>query len=253
MINTERRLSALRTVLPKSAEQRNDFEVILGIGEALGMNKELELWRSPKAVFDLMKACSRGMPCDITGVDYDALTDSKGVQWPCPENSAALETERRLFADGKYYTPSGRAKFIFEEPLANPLPQSPEFPYYLNTGRGTVGQWHTQTRTQEVAYIADASTKAACAFLNPGLAKEQGIENNDAVEITSCNGQSAIFCARLSDSVDYQQIFAPLHYIETNKLTASVYDMYSKEPSFKYVPVRIRPVTRQKQKGALGA
>ncbi|MDR2500030.1 MAG: molybdopterin-dependent oxidoreductase [Treponema sp.] len=242
MINTERRLSALRPVLPKSGEEKNDMEVLLGIGGALGLEKEVSLWRTPKGVFNLMKECSRGMPCDITGVDYDGLAGSKGVQWPCPQGASGLAEERRLYEDGVYYTPSGKAKFIFEQPLANPLPQSEDFPLYLNTGRGTVGQWHTQTRTREVAYVADVSIKKAHAAISPGLAAAKGVNENDVIEITSSNGQRARFYARIDSGLDDAQVFAPIHYIETNKLTLSVYDSYSKEPSYKYAPVSVQKV-----------
>jgi assimilatory nitrate reductase catalytic subunit len=243
MINTERRLSALRPALPKQKDEKNDLEVLLGIGDALGLQEELKRWRTPRDIFNLMKECSRGMPCDITGVDYDSLTGSKGIQWPYPEaNSVGTrrDDERRLFEDGSYYTPSKKAKFIFEKPREDAPKQSAEFPYFLNTGRGTVGQWHTQTRTREVAYIADVSAEMAHVFINPQLAKEKDIADNDVVEITSYNGHTARFFARLSLSVDYEQLYAPLHYIETNKLTLSLYDAYSKEPSFKYTPVSLR-------------
>ncbi|MGM8289165.1 nitrate reductase, partial (plasmid) [Clostridium perfringens] len=91
-----------------------------------------------------------GMPCDITGVTYERLRDSKGIQWPCREGEELESDERRLFEDGKYYTPSGKAKLIFEDVTENPNATNEEFPFNLNTGRGTVGQWHTHTRTREI-------------------------------------------------------------------------------------------------------
>jgi assimilatory nitrate reductase catalytic subunit len=240
MINTERRLSALRPVLPKCPEERNDFEVILAMGEALGMGKALDGWRSPREVFHLMRECSRGMPCDITGVSYDALAESGGIQWPFPEGAEAKSDQRRLFEDGRYYTPSGKARFMFEAVAENPVPLTETYPYYLNTGRGSVGQWHTQTRTREVVHVADVSIKKAYVHLNPALAREYGFNENDQVEICGQNGKSAVFAVRLSDRVDYGQIYAPLHYIEVNTLTLSLYDPYSKEPSYKFAPVRIQ-------------
>jgi len=33
-----------------------------------------------------------------------------------------------------------------------------------------------------------------------------------------------------------------MHYIETNSLLPSIFDTYSKEPNFKYVPVKIEKV-----------
>ena len=46
-----------------------------------------------------MKECSRNMPCDMTGVDYDGLVDSKGIQWPFKEGEVLKEDERRLYED----------------------------------------------------------------------------------------------------------------------------------------------------------
>jgi assimilatory nitrate reductase catalytic subunit len=129
---------------------------------------------------------------------------------------------------------------MFEAVQENPLPQSAEYPYYLNTGRGTVGQWHTQTRTREVAYVCDVSAALAQVHLHPDLARKYGIGENDLVEVASQNGTRSVFSARLRDTGDYGELYAPLHYIETNWLTPSCYDPYSFEPSYKYAPVSIR-------------
>ena len=48
--------------------------------------------------------------------------------------------------------------------------------------------------------------------------------------------------AMISDTVAYDELFAPIHYIETNALTPSLYDSYSKEPSYKSTPVQIKKV-----------
>jgi assimilatory nitrate reductase catalytic subunit len=38
---------------------------------------------------------------------------------------------------------------------------------------------------------------------------------------------------KLTENVPYNQLYAPIHYIECNKLTPSNYDKYSKEPNYK--------------------
>jgi len=63
--------------------------------------------------------------------------------------------------------------------------------------------------------------------------------DNEIIKITSPNGVSNNFLVKLSRTVKKDQIYAPMHYIETNALTPSVYDPYSKEPSFKTVAVNI--------------
>ena len=37
-------------------------------------------------------------------------------------------------------------------------------------------------------------------------------------------------------------VYAPMHYIETNSVLTSVFDTYSKEPNYKYVPVKIEKI-----------
>jgi assimilatory nitrate reductase catalytic subunit len=48
-----------------------------------------------------------------------------------------------------------------------------------------------------------------------------------------------VFYVKVTDNVQYMELYAPIHYIETNALTPSVYDPYSKEPSYKTVAVNI--------------
>lgn len=244
LINTERRLSALVPVLEKEEDELSDYEILLGIGEALGMGSLLDKWRTPEDAFKLLRECSKGMPCDITGVSYERLRDSKGVQWPCREGEELESDERRLFEDGKYYTPSGKAKLIFEDVTENPNATNEEFPFNLNTGRGTVGQWHTHTRTREIKAVTNIVSQKAYVDINRKDAERLNIKENDEVLIHSSNGHTSKFIARLTDNLKEKDLYAPIHYIETNLLTPSVFDPYSKEPSYKTVQVNIEKVKK---------
>lgn len=236
-INLERRLSAMRPCLAKKENEITDYEAIFGVGKALGMGGLLKGWETPKDCFELMKKCSKGMPGDITGVTWEMLENSNGVQWPFREGEALEDDERRLYEDGNFFTPSRKAQFKFEAPMENPLPLTEEYPYLFNTGRGSVGQWHTQSRTSEVQFIGDVSAREAYLFMNPGTAAAYDLEENDRILVHSVNGEKAGFQVRISDQVREKELYAPIHYIECNKLTPSVYDPYSKEPSYKATPV----------------
>ena len=201
LINTERRLSALVPVLEKEEDELSDYEILLGIGEALGMGSLLDKWRTPEDAFKLLRECSKGMPCDITGVTYERLRDSKGIQWPCREGEELESDERRLFEDGKYYTPSGKAKLIFEDVTENPNTTNEEFPFNLNTGRGTVGQWHTHTRTREIQAVTNIVPQKAYVDINRKDAERLDIKENDEVLIHSSNGHTSKFIARLTDNL----------------------------------------------------
>ncbi len=124
--------------------------------------------------------------------------------------------------------------------MENPLPCTEKYPYLLNTGRGTVGQWHTQSRTKEVRFIEDASVDEAYIYINESFANDNNIKENDYVNVKSINGQSAKFFAKITDKVKYDEFFAPIHYIECNRLTPSIYDSFSKEPSYKSTPVMLK-------------
>ncbi len=336
LINTERRLSKIQPVLEKKKDELSDYDILLGIGNALGMGslldkwktpkdafevlKEctrnmpcditgvsydmlkdskgiqalgmgslLDKWKTPKDAFEVLKECTRNMPCDITGVSYDMLKDSKGIQWPFKEGDDIEKEERRLFEDKKFYTPNKKAKFIYEDIMSPPFEQNEEYPYILNTGRGTVGQWHTQTRTREITpnkkakfiyedimsppfeqneeypYILNTGRgtvgqwhtqtrtreipdveaiimKEGYINLNTDLAEELDIKENDMVKVSSPNGVSNKFLVKLSRTVKKDQLYAPMHYIEANSILPSIFDTYSKEPNYKYGPVKIEKI-----------
>ena len=242
-INTERRLSKMNPIIAKEEGEKSDFEIFYGIGQALGMGSLLDNWKTPRDVFELLKKCSKGMPCDITGVTYEMLegpemSGSRGVQWPFREGEVLVEDERRLYEDGNYYTPSKKVKFHFEDIAENPTVASEEFPYIFNSGRGTVGQWHTHVRSREIE-ANNIYSKESYVLMNPELAKELNIVENERVKIASQNGVTSEFNVVYSDTVKKNYLYAPIHYIETNSLTPSIYDPYSKEPSFKTVAVNI--------------
>ena len=164
---------------------------------------------------------------------------SKGIQWPLKKGDKLTSNERRLYEDGKFFTQNGRAKLLFESIVENPSGRTKEFPYLLNTGRGTVGQWHTQTRTREIDYTTNVTEREAYIYINNEDAKVLGIKTNDYVNISSINGKKSKFMAKVTGDVKSGDLYAPLHYIETNALTPSDYDAYSKEPSYKTVAVNI--------------
>ena len=112
-INLERRLSAMRPVLKREENEISDYEAVLGVGKALGMGDALKGWETPKDCFNLMRECSRNMPCDFTGVTWEALEESHGIQWPYPEGKEEnnKEEQRRLYGGGQFFTIGPFEKF----------------------------------------------------------------------------------------------------------------------------------------------
>jgi assimilatory nitrate reductase catalytic subunit len=48
---------------------------------------------------------------------------------------------------------------------------------------------------------------------------------------------------KVTDNVQYGELYAPIHYIECNKLTPSCYDQYSKEPNYKGATCRFEKIS----------
>ena len=157
---------------------------------------------------------------------------------PQPLPDPQLSTQRRLFADGRYYFPDGRAKFLFEAPRPMPEPPTKDFPLILLTGRGTAAQWHTQTRTGKSAVLNKLSPESVYVEINPDDAGRFGIRPQDWVVVESQRGQIRAR-AFVTNTVQSGQVFIPMHYVTTNQLTDAVFDPYSRQPSYKACAVRV--------------
>jgi len=240
-INSERRFGVIKKVCKAPGQALADFKIFQLIAHYWGCGAMFERWKSPAAVFEIMKELSRDRPCDISGMtDYQFLEERGGVQWPYPNESSDVRQERRLFEDGKFFHASGKAKFIAEEP--RPLTERPsdKYPFLLLTGRGSASQWHTQTRTSKSAVLRKLYPEHPFVELNPSDARQLGITPNEWVMVESQRGHLRAM-AFLTPAVAPGIIFIPMHYEATNRLTDPVFDPYSKQPSYKSCAVRVIP------------
>lgn len=95
----------------------------------------------------------------------------------------------------------------------------------------------SKTRKAETE-AEDHSLNACRGVLSPTNARALGIAPHDKVEIRSRRGAiSAV--AMLTATVPLGQVFLPMHYVETNRLTDAVFDPYSKQPAYKACAVRV--------------
>ena len=239
-INSERRFGVIKNVSPAPGKALADFHIFRLIAHYWGCGEMFARWNSPEAVFQILKELSRDQPCDITGIaDYRMLDEHGGIQWPYPLGREEIAQERRLFADGKFHHPDGRAKFLFEQPAPMPEPPSEKFPLLLLTGRGTAAQWHTQTRTKQSAILRSLYPAENYVEINPLDARRLAITSNQKVVVESQRG-SLIAKAFVNPSISPGQVFLPMHYESTNQLTLAHFDPYSRQPSYKNCAVRVR-------------
>jgi assimilatory nitrate reductase catalytic subunit len=147
-----------------------------------------------------------------------------------------------LFEDGHFYHADGRARFLFEDP--RPLTETPnaKYPFLLLTGRGTVAQWHTQTRTKNSGVLRKLYPENSYVEINPIDASRLAIAPDEWVLVESQRG-SIRAKSFVSHAVQPGQVFIPMHYESTNQLTDSVFDPYSRQPSYKACAIRIRRVS----------
>ena len=242
-INSERRLGLMKPVSQAPGQALSDFRIFRLIAEAWGCGQMFRDWTSPERVFQILKRLSAGQPCDITGIDdYRMLDRGGGIQWPYSshaERDAYIKSERRLFEDGRFFTPDGRAQLLFETPRAMKELPNGRFPFLLNTGRGSASQWHTQTRTRNSAVLRKLYPEAPFLEINPTDARALGIEQNAWVEVSSPRGRLRAK-AFLTPAVQPGQVFMPMHYDTTNILTDSSFDPYSRQPAYKGCAVDVR-------------
>lgn len=268
-INSERRIGVIKKVARAPGQALADFNIFRLVAHYWGCGELFREWSSPQAVFQIMKRCSAGQPCDITGIeDYRMLDACGGIQWPLPTSKGSVngnvspgidvnceassdsptadklpERECRLFADGRFFTADGRARFVFEAPRG--LPEQPEvqFPLVLLTGRSSTAQWHTLTRTDKSDILRRLSPTELLLEMNPEDGKRLGLRQRSKVRVLSRRGE-LIARVLLTASVAHGQVFLPMHDVATNRLTLPVVDPYSRQPGYKYCAVRVERIAR---------
>lgn len=262
LINSERRIGLVKKVRRAPGEALSDFSIFRLIAEAWGCGGLFHEWRSPEAAFQILKRLSAGRPCDITGIrDYRHLDEEGGIQWPfaegdqhsvisnqsaAPNEHCSLNTdysaarERRLFADGQFFTPDRRARFLFDSPRPVAEPPSSEFPFVLLTGRGTSAQWHTNTRTGKSAVLRKLYPAECYAEIHPDDATRLGLVPGGKVQIRSRRAE-LVANAFVTPTVRPGQVFIPMHYDAVNRLTCASFDPHSRQPSYKHCAVALAP------------
>lgn len=266
-INSERRIGVIKRVSPSPGQALADFSIFKLVAEAWGCADLFEAWRTPEDVFHILKRLSAGRPCDFGGIeDYPSIDRHGGVQWPFPANAEATRVdvvpvdgrvgrgtrdgaagggvghaERRLFVDGRFFTPDGRARLVVDDPEPPRERPSAAYPMVLLTGRGSSSQWHTQTRTSKSAVLRSLAPESVYVEIHPDDARDLGIDPHQWTLVRSARG-SLHARAFVTATVQRGQVFIPMHYAETNRLTFPAFDPHSRQPSYKHAAVSVAPL-----------
>ncbi len=250
VINSERRLGLFKKVSPAPGQALADFYIFKLIAKYWGCDSLFKNMETPEQAFRVMSDLSRGRPCDFTGIrDYKMIDEMGGIQWPYPSQTStpsqaapSLARERRLFEDGRFYHPDGKAKFQFGPPQPIPEPVTAEFPFVLMTGRGSSAQWHTNTRTGKSAVLRKLYPADSLVEIHPEDAIRLHLAAGDWVLVKSRRGQARARAA-IASTVRPGQLFMPMHDVEVNRLTFPAFDPHSRQPSYKHCAVRLEKET----------
>ncbi|HRM00741.1 MAG TPA: molybdopterin-dependent oxidoreductase, partial [Acidovorax sp.] len=252
--NSERRISRVRPAVPAPGETRHDWAIAVQFAHQLEARLRpgaptLFPYDDAETIWNEHRESTRGRDLDITGLSWALLESLGPQQWPLPQGAATGKA--RLYEDGIFPTPDGRARFAAHawQPLAEP--RESRYPFSLTTGR-LRDQWHGMTRTGTLGrlfgHVAEPSVQ-----LHPQDMERRGLKDGDLVHVTSKRG-SIVVPAQGDATVGLSQAFMAMHWggeflggssstgerlAGVNALTTSAFCPTSKQPELKHAAVKV--------------
>lgn len=284
--NVDRTVHLSEKAVDPPGEARSDLDVFLDYARRMDFRNKDGLplldWDGPEDGFDAWKECTRGRPCDYTGLSYDKLRGGSGIQWPC--NESHPDGTERLYSDGVFSTDPAYCESFGHDLLTGatvgPTPykasvepgkawlkaldytpphEEPDgdYPFRYTTGR-TVYHFHTRTKTGRSKPLNDAAP-GPWLEVSAEDAGKLGISEGDMVRVTSRRGTLEL-PVRVG-GIRPGSVFAPFHYgywdtkgpddggrpRAANELTLTEWDPVSKQPVFKNAAVKIENVAEKEQ------
>jgi ferredoxin-nitrate reductase len=280
--NADRTVHLSEKAVEPPGKAKSDLEIFLDYARRMDFRDKdgqpLIKWDNPESCFEAWKECSRGRPCDYTGLSIDKLRGGSGIQWPCDDEHP--DGTERLYADGDFNTetdycetygrglltgaestetehralaPAGRAFLLAAEYQPPHEEPDEEYPFSYTTGR-TIYHFHTRTKTVRAWQLQNAASDA-WVEISPSDAETLGVGEGDVVRVESPRG--AMEAKTRISSIREGVVFAPFHYgyfdqpggdspnghpRAANELTITEWDPVSKQPLFKVGAVRVTKV-----------
>ncbi|MFF7454685.1 molybdopterin oxidoreductase family protein [Kitasatospora sp. NPDC008115] len=284
--NADRTVHLSDKAVDPPGHARPDLDIFLDYAHRMDFrdkdDQPLIGWHDPASAFAAWQECSRGRPCDYTGLSYERLREHGGIQWPCTDQ--APDGTERLYGDGitwaapetcetygkdlvtgapvseteyRALNPHGRAVLKAAEYLPPHEDTDDEYPLQLTTGR-TLYHFHTRTKTGRTPQL-NAAAPDVWVELSATEAARCGVAEGDLVEVTSARGRirGRLRVTAIRDGT----VFVPFHYgyFDTpaghrpadgapgraaNETTITDWDPVSKQPLFKTAAARLTLVKR---------
>ena len=286
LTNVDRTVHISHKAVEPPGQARSDFDIFIDFARRMNFTDKdgapLIKWSTPEQAFEGWKECTRGRPCDYTGLSYEKLTGGSGICWPC--NAEHPDGERRLYkalvfpTDPDYCesyghdlitgaavpeeeyranNPAGRAVLKGAEYMAPFEEPDDDYPFFLTTGR-LVYHFHTRTKTGRSAALAAAAPDDFVQLAQED-ATRLGILDGDWMRVSSRRG--AIEARAQIGDIGAGEIFVSFHFgywdapgrsRAANELTIYEWDPVSKQPHYKYAAVRVEkiaaPTSRQPER-----
>ena len=252
----EGRVIKVNQAVDPPGEARQDWRIIQDLAQALGRPHGFT-FQGPREIFEELRVASRGGVADYSGITWEKIERQMGVFWPCyshdprtgeptPEHAGTP----RLFEPGSYnpvakgagpfFFPDGKARFNVTGWKPPPDDVSPEFPFFLTTGR-VVSQFLSGTQTRRIGPLVQQYAEPRIE-IHPRLAARLGIEDG-AWAVCETRRGAITLRAQVVTTIRPDTIFIPYHWAgpkSANRLTVAAQDPISKIPQYKVCACRVR-------------
>lgn len=244
--NSERRISRVQAAIAPPGDAQPDWRLAQAVAQRLAARIAPDkvarfAYRDESDVFAEHARMTAGRDLDYSALDYGVLDRDGPQQWPYRAGRGAV----RLYADGVFPTPSGRARFCDVDYLPPADAVTPEFPLRLTTGR-LRDHWHTMARTS-LARVLTQHVEEPWVSLHGDDMRRLALAPGQLARLRSRRG-SVVLPVREDDGVQPGQAFLPMHWgsafmagLGVNALTSPAVDPVSRQPELKFSAISVEP------------
>jgi anaerobic selenocysteine-containing dehydrogenase len=237
--NSERCVTLMEQVVPPPGEAKPDWWWVQSVARAMGFEQSMR-YTSAADIFDEFARSTAGRPNDQSALHHEYLRRKGPQQWPSPALGSSSE---RRYTDGRFHTPSGKARFWARPHEMDAERTDADFPLVLTTGR-VKSQWHTRTKTALIKQLNEQEGEPYVS-VNPSDARALALGDAQPVCVHSRRG-AARSRLRIDPDVPPGVAFMPIHWNDLfaptaspNEATSEAVDAISRQPTLKACAVRI--------------
>jgi assimilatory nitrate reductase catalytic subunit len=164
-----------------------------------------------------------------------------GIFWPCP--SWTHPGTPRLFENGVFHHPDGKARFCGYEYRPPAEDVDSEYPIFFTTGR-VVSQYLSGNQTRRIGPLVEQYPEPLCE-MHPMLAAKLGIIHGEPVKVVTRRGEIVV-PAQVVKTIRPDTVFVPYHWPgkkSANLLTNRALDPISKIPEYKVCACRVERIS----------